>query len=81
MMMRMPPSSVVARFGSSPDNRMARRWNIVVGALTALAGVLVACNGLVSGPHAFEHGWSGVVGSVIAGCMFIFGGAWVLKST
>ncbi|MGC8639542.1 MAG: hypothetical protein ACP5XB_06645 [Isosphaeraceae bacterium] len=57
---------------------MKQRSRRIIGAVLLLVGVMVACNGLVSGPHAFGGGWHAVVGIVIAGGMLFFSGAWDL---
>jgi hypothetical protein len=52
------------------------RWGAIVGTFLILAGVLVAANGLVSGPHAFWLGWYSVVGSIASGLLFVLSGYW-----
>ncbi len=41
----------------------------ILGSIVSVIGLLVALNGLVSGPHAFWQGWSSVVGLLIAGLL------------
>ena len=51
----------------------------LIGSAIALLGVLLALNGLVSGPYAFWLGWQSVIGSVIAGLLLLLSGVLVLR--
>jgi hypothetical protein len=46
----------------------------ILGAILAILGLMVALNGLVSGPRAFWQGWSSVVGSLVAGLLLFAAG-------
>ena len=55
------------------------RLRLLLGATLSILGLLVAINGLISGPHAFWLGWASVVGSLIAGLLLIISGTLIWR--
>jgi hypothetical protein len=58
------------------------KGKIVCGVIFIVAGFVLALNGLVSGPHAFWGGVSGVAGLCIAGLLLAgAGGRLIYEAT
>ena len=58
--------------------RRASRGRLILGAVLIAAGLLIALNGLVSGPHAVGGGAGAVVTFVAVGLVLIGLGAWLV---
>jgi hypothetical protein len=56
---------------------MKNRNKKVVGLLLAGFGILFAANAIVAGPRAFGCGIAAVVGSILAGALWVACGAWM----